>query len=59
MDWIDYREKLGIGFDDKEKSRLFYSRMSNILDELENDYDICVTTPEYRNFVWTLARDSI
>ena len=50
MDWIDYREKLGIGFDDKEKSRLFYSRMSNILDELENDYDICVTTPEYRNF---------
>lgn len=50
MDWIDYREKLGIGFDDKEKSRLFYSRMSNILDELENDYGICVTTPEYRNF---------
>lgn len=50
MDWIDYREKLGIGFDDEEKSRLFYSRMSNILDELENDYDICVTTPEYRNF---------
>lgn len=50
MDWIDYRENLGIGFDDKEKSRLFYSRMSNILDELENDYDICVTTPEYRNF---------
>lgn len=50
MDWIDYREKLGIGFDDKEKSRLFYSRMSNILDELENDYDICVTAPEYRNF---------
>lgn len=50
MDWIDYREKLGIGFDDKEKSRLFYSRMSNILDELENDYDIRVTAPEYRNF---------
>ena len=50
MDWIDYREKLGIGFDDKEKSRLFYSRMSNDLDVLLDGYDAGVTATEYRDF---------
>lgn len=50
MDWIDYREKLGIGFDDKEKSRLFYSRMSNALDVLIISCDAFVTITEYNNF---------
>ncbi|PWM74420.1 MAG: hypothetical protein DBX45_02630 [Oscillospiraceae bacterium] len=50
MDWIDYREKLGIGFDDKEKSRLFYSRMSNALDVLISSCDAFVTITEYNNF---------
>ena len=50
MDWTDYREKLGIGFDDKEKSRLFYSRMSNALDVLISSCDAFVTITEYNNF---------
>lgn len=28
MDWLDYREKLGIGFNDKGKVNLNYSRSS-------------------------------
>ena len=33
MNWLDYREKLGIGFNDKEKGQLF---ITNILNELSN-----------------------
>lgn len=50
MDWIDYREKLGIGFDDEEKVKLFYSRMSNALDLLISDRSNYVTTGEYYAF---------
>lgn len=50
MDWIDYREKLGIGFDDEGKTKLFYKRISNDLYMLLDDYDVVVTTIEYRDF---------
>ena len=50
MDWIDYRERLGIGFDDEEKVKLFYSRMSNALDfQISNKINY-VTTGEYYTF---------
>lgn len=31
MKWIDYREKLGIGFNDEEKKQMFSSKISNRL----------------------------
>ena len=48
MDWLDYREKLGIGFCDKEKIELFFRRLSNTL-ELFID-DINITVREYYRF---------
>ena len=30
MDWLDYREKLGIGFNDEEKVNYFYRKMFNV-----------------------------
>ena len=50
MDWIDYREKLGIGFDDEEKTKLFYNRVSNLFDVLISDTDAFVTVVEYHDF---------
>lgn len=50
MDWIDYREKLGIGFDDEDKTKLFYNRMSNLFDVLISDTDAFVTVVEYHDF---------
>lgn len=50
MDWIDYREKLGIGFDDEGKVRLFYSRMSIALDFVTANGRNYVTSGEYRRF---------
>lgn len=32
MNWMDYREKLGIGFNDLEKSRIFITRVLNTLE---------------------------
>lgn len=31
MEWLDYREKLGLGFNDKEKEKYFYAIISNEL----------------------------
>ncbi len=31
MDWLDYREKLGIGFSDREKTKLFVCKVQNFL----------------------------
>lgn len=54
MNWIDYREKLMIGFDDQEKTSYFLCKIFNILDSAsesrrnqidENEYFIyCNTT---------------
>ena len=37
MDWFDYREKLGIGFNDQEKVKYFRIRLFNLLDTDSND----------------------
>ena len=34
MDWLDYREKLGIGFNDKDKVAYFKSVLFNVIDYL-------------------------
>lgn len=36
MDWLDYREKLGIGFCDKERTGLFFTKMFNALARMEH-----------------------
>lgn len=48
MDWLDYREKLGIGFCDEEKIKLFFKRISNTLEMLINDTSISIR--EYFRF---------
>lgn len=50
MDWIDYREKLGIGFNDDEKTRILYTRISNVLNNLISCGEISITIDEYFNF---------
>ena len=53
MDWLDYREKLGIGFCNNDKYDYFSTNISNLLDSLtaggcrlsvEEYYNFCLTT---------------
>ncbi len=39
MKWVDYRKKLGIGFEDKEKAVLLSNRLSVLIDLLEKEWD--------------------
>lgn len=50
MDWIDYREKLGIGFNDNGKIKIFYTRISNVLNSLIQSGDVSITVDEYFSF---------
>lgn len=50
MDWIDYREKLGIGFNDDEKVKIFYTRISNVINSLIQNGDANITAEEYFSF---------
>ena len=51
MDFIDYREKLGIGFSDKERAKYFFAKVFNFLDELNSDYMYNqITNEEYFAF---------
>lgn len=40
MDWLDYREKLKIGFCDQEKLKFFFNKMFNLLDSFEREASI-------------------
>lgn len=51
MDFLDYREKLGIGYCDKDKFSFFLTKMFNVLKEIsEYTYSGCVTSDEYFSF---------
>lgn len=51
MDFVDYREKLGIGFCDKEKFKYFKVKIFNILNTVSNDcYSECIDMEEYYTF---------
>lgn len=49
MDFIDYREKLGIGFNDRELENMFFNRIFNVLDDLD-DMNNQISTNEYFHF---------
>ena len=51
MDWLDYREKLGVGFSDDRKFRYFKTKIFNILRAVNNDpYSGCLDYEEYYSF---------
>ena len=51
MDFLDYREKLGIGFCDNEKYKFFLVKIFNILGEIALDTRFCgINASEYREF---------
>lgn len=51
MDFIDYREKLGIGFCDNDKFKYFKTKIFNVLNIVSKDYSShCMDTEEYYTF---------
>ena len=51
MDWVDYREKLGIGFCDEDKFKYFKTKMFNTLNMIsKNIYSGCIDMEEYYAF---------
>lgn len=50
MDWLDYREKLGLGFNDKGKVKYFYTKISNVLRDLLGRGACMLTADEYFKF---------
>ena len=50
MKWLDYREKLGIGFNDNEKYHLFLVRVFNSLNLIRDTEDGVVDYPSYLDF---------
>lgn len=51
MDFLDYREKLGIGYCDKDKFNFFLTKIFNVLNSIsEYTYIGCVTSREYFSF---------
>lgn len=51
MDWLDYREKLGIGFCDDNKFKYFKTKIFNALNVVSQDpYSGCMDNEEYYAF---------
>jgi len=50
MDWIDYREKLGIGFSDRNKVEYFMTKIFNLLDGGGDKMRLQIDENEYFNF---------
>ena len=50
MDWLDYREQLGIGFNDTDKVKYFMVKMFNILDDVCDEMRGQIDGSEYFQF---------
>ncbi len=50
MDWLDYREKLGIGFNDTKKKQLFITNILNALNDIDYKGSHIFTDMEYSKF---------
>lgn len=57
MDWLDYREKLGIGFDDEEKKSFFYIILFNVLNTIVNESKGQLSVAEYFDFCRTTGSE--
>lgn len=50
MNWLDYREKLGIGFNDMQKASLFIANILTTCRKIRNEYNDIVADEEYFDF---------
>lgn len=50
MDWLDYREKLGIVFNDTNKTKYFITKIFNVLDDLSYEMNSQISGDEYFRF---------
>lgn len=50
MDWLNYREKLGIGFNDADKYKHFLRKIFNVLNDIIDDHRIQIDNSEYFKF---------
>lgn len=50
MDWIDYRDKLGIGFNDEKKVQYFLAKIFNVLEDIRPEMDSQISSDEYYTF---------
>lgn len=50
MDWLDYRDKLHVGFNDEEKVGYFFRKIFNILYTLQRQASSCFGEKGYFNF---------
>ena len=50
MNWLDYREQLGIGFNDEQKTQYFLTKMFNILENIKTEMYIQISESEYYKF---------
>lgn len=50
MDWLDYREKLGIGFKDKEKFSFFLNKIHNVVEDSSDQMRSQIDENEYFSF---------
>lgn len=53
MNWLDYREKLGIGFNDIQRTRLFATNIITILNKLKDEEEVIINDNEYLEFCTT------
>lgn len=50
MNWLDYREKLKIGFNDTQKIEYFYVKIFNVLDDVSDCTHAQIDENEYFTF---------
>ncbi len=50
MEWLDYRKKLGIGFSDSDKFRLFLRKIYNYLEGIARDNSVSIHANEYLKY---------
>lgn len=57
LKWLDYREKLGIGFNDEQKAKLFIANVLTICRKLSSEYNDIVNDEEYLDFCTMTGAD--
>lgn len=50
MNFLDYRKSLGIGINDDDKIRFFFTKIFNILNSLDSDGNMIINDNEYFTF---------